>query len=210
MVREREEREQEKEKEGDTESVAGSTGSGISRASWNSRGSRWSMTSRVSLSEGEVMKIKETLRKEDWENRKKNIIIRGAGKLNGDDLKKSMEEFLKEKLGVEVKMESAWMSGSIYVGKLEKEEDKRAVLVNKGKLRDTRIFIDHDLSYEERARQTEIQKWVYNKRERGENAKIGLGKVWINGKWVRWEHIKEQEEREEEQKDRNVTKKNFQ
>ena len=77
-------------------------------------------------------------------------MIRGVRGLDESDLKSNVEGYLLEKLQLTVKVEDAWMSGKLYVAKLEKNEDKTKDMENKSKLKDTRIFIDHDLSYGER------------------------------------------------------------
>lgn len=61
-----------------------------------------------------------------------------------------------------------WNSGGVIIAKLGREE-KIEVMKRKNKLAGTRIFIENDLSYEERKKQEEIHKWVKEKKERGEN-----------------------------------------
>ena len=183
------EREREYDREGDTGSV-------------RSLGSEWatmscaSMTSRSNFSEKEEKKLKSVVRKMEADERnekKTNIAIRGIGKLDEKDLKKNLQDFLKEKLDVEVTVTEAWESGKVYIAKLATVEEKHEVMVNKGKLKETKIYIDNDMSYEERQVQVEIQGWVKKRRENGEEVKVGRGKVLVGDRWILWDVIKEQE-----------------
>lgn len=49
---------------------------------------------------------------------------------------------------------------------LENEEDKKEIMRKKSKLKGGNIFIDNDLSWEERKTQKRINKWVKKKRKR--------------------------------------------
>ena len=57
------------------------------------------------------------------------------------------------KLGIQIKIVSARASGGrerVIIAKLENEEEKRRVMMNISKLKGTKIYIENDLSFEER------------------------------------------------------------
>ena len=64
------------------------------------------------------------------------------------------------------------------------------------------IYIDHDLSFDERQRQSDIYNWVKEKRKNGAEVKVGLGKVWMNDMWIKWEEIVENEKAEKRRRER--------
>ena len=118
--------------EEENESDAESSKSGRSRRSVMSRVSITSMASGASafsrMSQGEFRTLRNMARKAEIDDRRNNIVIRGARKLDEKELTVSVEKFLKDKLEVEVKVENAWMSGKVYVAKMEKYEDKIKVM----------------------------------------------------------------------------------
>lgn len=93
-------------------------------------------------------------------------------KWKGDkDLKKGNEwakKFLKEKIGVEVEVTRWRMSGPVVIIKVGNEDMKREVMRNKNKLRGGKIFLENDLSFEERRIQTRLNIWVKAQENRGE------------------------------------------
>lgn len=60
---------------------------------------------------------------------------------------------------------------------------------SKNKLRGERIFIENDLTWEERSVQGEIARWVKEEKEKGRSIQIGTGRVKINGSWKKWEKV---------------------
>lgn len=184
-------------------------GNGEARSLWSEAtgGSRYSLSSgssRVSrLSMSETKRLKSMAKKSEFEERRDNIVVKGTGKLEreGQQLDGAMEEFLFEKLGIEVKVEKVWTSGRIYIAKMGSQKDKEEVMKNKGKLKETKIFIDHDLSFEERKRQSDIQEWAKVQREKGETIRIGYGKVKVgDGDWQWWDRILEEEAKKERER----------
>ena len=190
------EREKSDEREGDTRSI-GSGWATMSNASVSS------YASRSSISEKEAKKLKSIIKKVEGNERhekRNNITIEGCRQLEGEGLKEKVQTFLKEKLSVDVVVVEAWMSGKVYVVKLENKDQKHLIMKSKGILKDTTIYIDNDLNREERQRQMEIQDWVKNKRKNGVEVKIGYGKVFINKEWIAWELIQEEDERKKRER----------
>lgn len=93
-------------------------------------------------------------------------------------------------------------SGKIIVGCLENEKMKWEVMRNKGKLKGEKIFIENDLSWEERRIQERINRWCREEREKDRDVKIGTGRVKIDGIWRRWEEIEGREKGQEVQSEK--------
>lgn len=70
---------------------------------------------------------------------------------------------------------------------LESLDDKMKIMQNKNKLLGTRIYIENDLSYEDRKKQEEINRWVKARKAEGKLIKIGLGKINYDRRWIKWE-----------------------
>jgi len=98
-------------------------------------------------------------------------------------------ELLKDKLGLEAKVAGCKESGTVVVVKLKDEEEKKEIMKNKYKLKGNNIFIENDLSWEERNVQGKINKWAKEQRGRGLDIKVGIGRVRVKGIWRGWEDI---------------------
>lgn len=112
-----------------------------------------------------------------------------------------MEIFLKEEIEVEVEIVSCKRSGKVIVIMLGNEKVKRVIMENNRKLKGKDIYIENDLSWEERRVQVRIGRWMKKEKEKGKIVKIGFARVMIEGVWKKWEEI-EAEEREKERKER--------
>lgn len=146
------------------------------------------------FSEGEVRKIKKMMWEKEKEERMNNIVIKGLI-VEGSVAKEKVEEFLNDKLEVAGRVRGVRLSGKVLVVVLESEEMKRKVMSNKNKLKGGNIFIENDLTWEERKIQERIGNWAREERKKGKEVKIGLGKVRINGMWRRWHTIEDEIER---------------
>lgn len=104
--------------------------------------------------------------------------------VNRDDVKVWTQNFVKDKLGIQVNIVQAWITGKVIVAKVERVEEKVLIMRNKNKLAGTKIFIEYDLSFEDKKTQEEIGKWVKEMREKGLSVKIGSRKILINNVWV--------------------------
>ena len=76
---------------------------------------------------------------------------------------------------------------AIMLAKMKSFEDKMKLMKNKNKLAGTRTYIEDDLTAEELAIQKEIRNYVKEEREKGAKAREGYQKIWLNGKWKKWE-----------------------
>lgn len=102
-----------------------------------------------------------------------------TGKLTNEEI----EKFVRKELKVEIKVTRCRRSGR-YMTKLENEEMKRVIIGNKNRLKGKEIYIENDLSWEERKIQEEINRWAKEKRKMG-MVKIGVGRVMIESRWER-------------------------
>lgn len=89
----------------------------------------------------------------------------------------------------------------MIVVKLATEQEKVEVMKNKNRLVGGIIYIENDLTREERYKQKEIWDWVKERKLRGEDIKIGLKRVLcrVKGIWRSWEEIEKEEERDKEE-----------
>lgn len=145
-----------------------------------------SMYSAWSLGDGEIGRIRKMIREKDRIERERNIVIKGV-RAENENLRDWVVEMLADRLGVRVEVEAAWRGGSVIVARLGSVGEKRQIMGSKSKLAGTKIFIENDLSYEDRKRQEEMAKWVRSRREEGWSIKLGIGKIFAEGKWIRWE-----------------------
>jgi len=105
--------------------------------------------------------------------------------------KEKVDEFLKDRLGLEIKVKGCKVNGKVIVVNLNSSEDKKEIMKGKSKLKSGNIFIDNDLTWEERKTQERINKRVKEQRGKGKEVRSGLARVRIEGKWRRWEEIEE-------------------
>lgn len=73
-------------------------------------------------------------------------------------MKKWVREFIKEKIEIEMEIVSCRKSGKVLVTKLKDWQMKRKIMKNKNKLKGDRIFIENDLTWQERKTQEKINK----------------------------------------------------
>ncbi|XP_058810337.1 uncharacterized protein LOC131675385 [Phymastichus coffea] len=173
--------------------------SSIRRA--DSRESTWASGISDGFTDKEVTQMKKLLYNKDRIERACNIVVKGAQKEIEEieknenenlrnDFKGWVEKFLSIKLGIKLKIIHARVVGGrdrVIIAKLENEDDKRKIMTNKSKLKGSKIYIESDLSFEDRRKQEEIKKWCYDRRVKGWKVKIGVGRVCVNNQWIKWE-----------------------
>jgi len=70
--------------------------------------------------------------------------------------------------------------------RLENGEEKKEVMKNKYKLKGKSIFIENDLSWEEKNIQVKINKWMKEQKGKELEAKVGVCRVRVKGTWRTW------------------------
>ncbi|XP_011694051.1 PREDICTED: trichohyalin-like [Wasmannia auropunctata] len=199
--KEREEKvESEEEERVRSESRDGRSVRSIRSAGSVSSGSRGS---EDRLSVREVERLKRFVSDKEREERRNNVIIRGVKmekEIEGDRKKCAewIKSWFKEKLGVEGGVVFCRKSGTVLLVKLESEGIKREVMRNKSKLKGESIYIENDLSWEERRIQEKINRWVRGQKGKGIDLKVGHGRVRVGNVWWTWEELEREEEEKED------------
>lgn len=141
--------------------------------------SAWNL-SRISetLSEKEINALKKMVDEKDKEERKENIVIKGEGIVE-EPTNKGVEDLIKKLINVEIKVKNCWRSGKVMVIKIENEDTKKEIMLNKHRLKGKKIFIENDLTYEERKIQGKIGEWARKEAVKGNRIKISKGRVKI-------------------------------
>lgn len=193
---------------------SGKTGSvySLHRRESSITGSNFTDISDDRLSTREVGKLKRWMIDKEKEERRNNFVIKGIGneeykelvKKDAKDIKEWVTNLFRNKLGIESKIEYCRWSGKVIIGKVSNREEKHEIMRRKYKLKGERIYIEHDLTWEKRKVQEKIFRWVKEKREKGEEVKVGVGKIQIKGMWKRWEVIEKEMEENERTKTREV------
>ncbi|KYN09162.1 hypothetical protein ALC57_18744 [Trachymyrmex cornetzi] len=167
---------------------------------------RWSEGSIGRLNGKEIGAIRKLMREKEREKRKCNIVIKGFDWKGNKEIEKGKErakKFIKEKLVVDTEVISWRMSGPVAIISVGNEDMKREVMKNKNKLRGGKIFFENDLSFEERRTQVLINKWVKTQENKGEDIKIGYGRVKIRRIWKAWNEIERGEEGKRKKENNN-------
>lgn len=118
--------------------------------------------------------------------RKNNIVIKGieAKKLGQIDYK-WVEKFIERIMDVTIKVTRYRVSGNVIVATIENGKEKDKIMRRKGRLGEKKIFIENDLTWEERKIREKIWEWVKVERKKGRSVKIGYASVKIEGRWLR-------------------------
>ncbi|KAL6259327.1 hypothetical protein P5V15_009242 [Pogonomyrmex californicus] len=143
---------------GTRESMSGGEGDGESSrsgGSWRTRGSGCSRLSEREVNKEKMGKIREV---------EENKIV-------------WVENFIEKELGIECKIKMCRINKAVVIAKVEGEEKKWEIMTNKSKLRGGRIYIENDLSWEERKIQERIQRYKRKQKEKGLEVKIGTGRI---------------------------------
>ncbi|XP_050500817.1 uncharacterized protein LOC126880798 [Diabrotica virgifera virgifera] len=150
---------------------------------------------------GRLEEMENKLESKDKETTKNNIVIRGI-KIGQPDANKQIEQLIKEKLKLDIKITnvqniSLRENKQLTIATVANLTDKKAILREKRQLKGTHIFIDEDLSKNERKIQKIIRDRANMERKQGNRIKMGYKKLWINGALWRWRNEGEKLERNE-------------
>lgn len=183
-----------KEKEGLEERVKGMEERMGSMGEWKKKGEDGM--------EERVRRMERRMEQKERQERRNNVLIRGLRRRDEKGRKEEVEELLKE-LGVESGTEeikeirarkgegSGGGSGGIIV-KLKGREQKRAVMVGRGKVREKGIRIEDDLTWEERRMKWKIEDRAWEERRKGRRVWVGYGRIQVEGRWWIWNEDKEE------------------
>ena len=105
-------------------------------------------------------------------------------------MEKEVEEFVKGNLKIEVKVKKAYKvkieeNKVIVIANLDNWEQKREIMNNKKNLK-SGIWIENDLTKEEREVQGKLRALAREEKEKGNKVKVGYRKIYIEDSMYRW------------------------
>lgn len=118
--------------------------------------------------------------------RKNGIVISGI-KWRMVDLERAVEEMIEKKIKIKVRVKTAkgitFKNGEQeVVAEINSWEEKREIMKRKKELEDW-VFIDDDLTWEEREVQRRLRRIAIEEREKnGEYVKVGYDRIFLGGK----------------------------
>lgn len=142
-----------------------------------------------------VDRLRKLEKKYEWRERgerRRNLLVKGV--TEGERVLKEEVEKVIRRLGAEVriedirKIEAGKMDkGGLVVIKVGSEGERREVLRNKWKLRGENVWIEEDLTWEERKVRWKLRELVSEQRSEGKLARLGQGGVWMEEVWWKWD-----------------------
>lgn len=137
-----------------------------------------------------ITKLEEKTERIESQNRRNNVIIKGLAV--EQNVEEEVNRLLESKLNSEIKPESIKpikniRNTPIILLKFKNSEDKNHIMKNRSKLKGSEIYIENDMTKEERRIQFVIRKRAKEERRKGNKTNIGFKTLYINGtKWI-WE-----------------------
>lgn len=144
----------------------------------------------------EIKLTKEKVEQLEKEKKANNVIMQGLPIQTTDSkqLKEDMIAFMREELGIEAKIEEVYKLGyKTCLIKMENSKEKDKIMENKNKLktRKREIYINNDMTKEERKIQQEIRKIAKIEKSKGKTVRVGYQKVTMDGVVWKWNKEKE-------------------
>ncbi|XP_024882915.1 uncharacterized protein PF11_0207-like [Temnothorax curvispinosus] len=151
-----------------------------------------------------VRRLKRIMDKREKKERRNNITIRGLRK-GKSSLKEEAKEFLEKKFGIKKNVKGVQVVSrkvkEVIIVEMEDWEGKETIMKRKRKLFGGNIFINHDLTKEERDVQRLLRERSRKERVKGKKVKVGYRKMYIENEMYVWN-----EEAEEIRKRENFQK----
>lgn len=139
-----------------------------------------------------IIEVEERVDRMEREKRLNNLVIQGLkiGTNKQEILIETMENFIKNDLKVDVKIENAIkLSETTCLIKLQNQVEKHKIMQNKNKLRARQgdeIYIQEDLSVKDREIQRQIRLRANEEKRNGSIVKVGYRKIKIGNDEWRW------------------------
>ncbi|KAJ3666844.1 hypothetical protein Zmor_002274 [Zophobas morio] len=131
-------------------------------------------------------RVEQHLEKLEKAERRNNIVIKG-GKLQGSEITAEVEELLKNKVGIQTKIQDARLVSEKYdivVVKIENWVTKRAIMKQKNKLKGSETFIEDDYTKQESEIQKKIRGIAAAEKGKGVEAKVWCkNMIWAGEVW---------------------------
>lgn len=130
--------------------------------------------------------------------KKNNIVIRGL-EAKDKPIKEIVTKFIEEKFKVGEAIVEVWINGpkenEIIIVEMRSWEEKQVIMKNKnilkGKGREKEVYIDHDLTKEERGVQRKLRELAKEEEKKGNDVRVGYRKMKIGDEWYKWNEEKE-------------------
>ncbi|XP_011688394.1 PREDICTED: uncharacterized protein PF11_0207-like [Wasmannia auropunctata] len=142
-------------------------------------------TKEMEVTRAEVRQLKKVIEEKERKERKNNLVIRGLKRGEGD-WRETAKDFLAKEFGVKEGVKRIQIVGKegreAIIVEMSGWELKEEIMKEKKKLGNRRIYIDHDLTPEERQVQWKIRERAKKEKLEGKQVKIGYRKIIIQGK----------------------------
>ena len=140
------------------------------------------------------IKYLEEMEERRVKQEKKNNVIIKVKETQPDNADKTREltENIMKQIGVSRKIVNSYFIGQDTKGwglikvQMSSFDEKMEIMRNKRKLRGQEIFIENDMTRQEREIQAAIRFRAKQERERGNSVRIGYQRLQINGTWENW------------------------
>jgi hypothetical protein len=136
-----------------------------------------------------IQQSEQRIEKLEKDKIRNNLVITGISMDVNDEakLKQAAVNLFREEFKEEVKIRRAFKIGQAKcIVELEEWSDKLKILKTKGGLRGKDIFIDAELTRNEREIQKKIRDQARNEKGKGSNVKVGYQKLIVDGKVMKW------------------------
>lgn len=139
-------------------------------------------------------KVEGTIEKNEKRKRKNNILMNGL-KVQGteQEIKEKVENFIKENLKINCETEKITKIGDkTLLIKINSFEKKIEIMRNKSKLKknkQARVYINNDLTQQERAVQNIINERAREERSNNKHVKVGYQNIVVNEEKFVWNKI---------------------
>lgn len=138
---------------------------------------------------GEVRRLKSAMEEIEKKERRNNLVIRGLKK-EKKSIKETAMEFLEKEFGAKEgvkRMHAVGKEGKeVIIIEMKSWEQKEEIMREKKKLGSRRIYIDHDMTEEEREVQRKLRERAKKEKADGRMVKVGYKKIEIQGKKYVW------------------------
>lgn len=140
--------------------------------------------------EKRIETLENRLEEQEKERRRCNIVIKGMTERQTYN-QQEIKEWFKNNIKVDVEVKNVTKLNqpgkrSMLLVKLENFHEKQEIMKNKNKLKETDIYIENDLTLDERKIAANIRQIAKEQRRKGKQVKIGYKKMYIDKKLYTW------------------------
>lgn len=137
-----------------------------------------------------IKNLEERLERQDREKRRNNLVIKGV-KRDENQIEEQVEQLIKDKLKLSTKVKKGYTvkakdDKQIIIVEMNSWEHKKDIMIRKGLLQSTNIWIENDLTFEESKIQAQLRKVMQEEKDKGNRVKMGYQKIIINGEKYEW------------------------